>query len=545
MTEVVDKSAKKTSDAKTSEEPVMEKSGDNKSVTDRPDSTEKDATTTTQDGAAADTETTKAEVDSSIPASKRPRPPRPNANERNALVDDLKKKIEVLYDSIKKKKETLTSKTSASSEELTILKTEHAKNKQLQKVRKRLQGEFKVVLNQRDEIESQIKKLIDHCKSMRDDLKFTSIEEVDRRIEALEHKQGTQSMTLNEEKALLKQIKELNQSKRTVQQYAAKNKEIKALKEKKDAMKSDINAKHKLVREATEKTNAQWDHIQKLNEKYKKKGDEFPKLKASIQADYDQVKEHRATIDKAYKDYQKANQAWFEWNKAIRAEQEKEVAEQRRIAEEKYKAELAAFEAEEAKKKPWLEEIALCDTLIGYLGGDVEKKDNENEYRRGGTSTLGVVAGNDRSKDLNAQFAGMTTLTKDEEDYFAPVQKKKKKHKKKGKKGLLHSIDTLNSFEFLGLTAPSNQDGVAKAIADLRAKRAYFDTLPRAAKTKDKEKTKEPSTKKNGNNKTKETTNNGITEDIGLGFGSSTGESLFSSGATAIQPQGVWAGKKA
>jgi len=286
-----------------------------------------------------------------IPASKRPRPHRPSTHERNAIVDDLRSKIDALKESIKKKRAILTAKSTASSGELAILKEEHAKNKALQKVRNRLQKEFKAAIKERDVIETQIKKMVEECKSMRDSIKYTNLDEVNRRIEDLEHKQGTVSMSLNEEKALLKQIKELNVSKRVVQQFADKNTQIKALKEQKDALRPGINQKHKLVKEANEKTDAQWEKIQKLNETYKKKGDEFPKLKKEIQACYDEIKTHQAGIDKAYQDFKKANQAWFEWNKAVQAEREEELKEQKRLAQEKYEEELAAFEAEEAKKK--------------------------------------------------------------------------------------------------------------------------------------------------------------------------------------------------
>lgn len=136
------------------------------------------------------------------------------------------------------------------------------------------------------------------------------------------------------------------------------------------------------------------------------------------------------------------------------------------------KAELAARKAEElAKKTPYEEEMDLCEYLANYLTTTYIKEEKAAEEEKVVlTSFEGLTLA--PSKKLAGDF------------YLAPAGKKGAKGPKKADakkvKIVLHT-DTLESFGLLKLEPPLSVDAVPGVIAELKAKKAAFATMPRGA----------------------------------------------------------------
>eukprot|EP00511_Aplanochytrium_stocchinoi_P013070 CAMPEP_0204894614 /NCGR_PEP_ID=MMETSP1349-20130617/33520_1 /ASSEMBLY_ACC=CAM_ASM_000710 /TAXON_ID=215587 /ORGANISM="Aplanochytrium stocchinoi, Strain GSBS06" /LENGTH=457 /DNA_ID=CAMNT_0052061801 /DNA_START=81 /DNA_END=1457 /DNA_ORIENTATION=+ len=132
------------------------------------------------------------------------------------------------------------------------------------------------------------------------------------------------------------------------------------------------------------------------------------------------------------------------------------------------------------KKKPWTEEIALCDFLVGYLEKLLPaEEDTISPAALEAASSTGVV---------HEGFEDLKLATRKKEivdDFMVMGGGKPKKNKKKVKKKddrLTHSVDFLSSFELLSLEAPMKVTDIPASIEQLNEKRAYYDVLPRAPK---------------------------------------------------------------
>lgn len=104
-------------------------------------------------------------------------------------------------------------------------------------------------------------------------------------------------------------------------------------------------------------------------------------------------------------------------------------------------------EEEELKKKPWQEEIALCDFLINYLKKLLAKETKKTEDASTAAKSNGEVV------PTLEGFEGMkvSQKKKDNEDNFMVMggasKKKKTKAKRKEKdETITHSLDLLSSF---------------------------------------------------------------------------------------------------
>ena len=149
-------------------------------------------------------------------------------------------------------------------------------------------------------------------------------------------------------------------------------------------------------------------------------------------------------------------------------------------------------EEEEAKLKPWLEEMALCDTLIKYLEGMRPRVPD---------------APADESKKASAGGFGGMPLTKKQQALLeggmsVGVSKSKKRGKKKRRMAkqaaarastdqpIRHDMKALGDFSYLAkhskkpLQLPSSTGDIDSTIESLKEIKAYYDVLPRAKKKK-------------------------------------------------------------
>merc|ERR1719206_862433 len=81
-------------------------------------------------------------------------------------------------------------------------------------------------------------------RSLRAELKYTSPDEIDKRIIQLEKQQSTTSMSLKEEKGLLKEIEQLKQSRKLVTHLVANNDSISSERKNSQSITEQLNAKN-------------------------------------------------------------------------------------------------------------------------------------------------------------------------------------------------------------------------------------------------------------------------------------------------------------
>lgn len=70
-------------------------------------------------------------------------------------------------------------------------------------------NERKAIFDRRDELKAVTDSLINDAKAAKGGIKYTKIEDIEKRMKQLQTKQETVSMSLQEEKKLIKEIEEL------------------------------------------------------------------------------------------------------------------------------------------------------------------------------------------------------------------------------------------------------------------------------------------------------------------------------------------------
>ena len=359
---------------------------------------------------------------------------------------------------------------------------------------KALRKERGALLDQRNAFRDEQKKTRDQLKKMRDELgKHSDLASIETAIQRLHYRQSTGSMSLNEEKKMMAELAALNKMKGSVAVYA----EMAAQEKKKFDGGRGINdlltaktAEVQAVSNKISKVKAELDILDakkdKKRDKVKPLRDEVDKVRAEIDGKYAKLKELRTQ-------WKKDNDAYYDYMKKVKVIK----AKIRKIDDEYYKAELAEkrriLEEEEAKMKPWLEEIALCDTLIMYLNGCRPKVVEASREQKAPTAPL--------SKKQKAMLEGGLCVG---------LSKSKKKGKKKkrlmkaqaarmsAEQTIRHDMKALGDFAYLAkhsgkpLQIPSNLGDIDATIESLKDIKAYYDVLPRAKKktsTKKKKKT--------------------------------------------------------
>lgn len=341
-------------------------------------------------------------------------------------------------------------------------------------------------------VKSKIDRHIGSDKNARSGVKFSNVAEIDREISKLQRKQETSSMSLADEKRLIKEIESLQTSKRTLEELKSKQGDIDSLKIERKQIQSELAAKDKEIdsiqKDIDKQTNSQVDDLVKERDAFKSTMDEKYKEKKALQTKFrEQMND------------------WYHNQRAIKAQRQIAYNEEKKRREEEHAAFLKKKEEEELKKTPYEEEMALCDFLVDYLQktypdefGGAKPEDGEAEKKSD------VVAVKDDP------FAGMKAMKKDEDDFFvgkgksANDGKKKSKGKKSSKAASFSvSLDLWEQFGLLNLSPPTSLEKVSASAEELKAKKVWYSEQPRGSVPTAKDIRKANSNKQGGANNSK------------------------------------------
>jgi hypothetical protein len=298
---------------------------------------------------------------------------------------------------------------------------------------------------------------------------LSSEEDIDKNIQAIEHKMATTTMSLKEEKELMNQIKKLKAGRPEVQRKVKEYELMKAKCESSVApsalsVKEQIDALQKEFSEKADKHNEIYTKIKSLKEKRSAEMGDVNGLidkKQKLRQEIVQLQEERTTI---YNEKKEQMKVYNEYDKKLRLARKKEM-EARWAAEEAERlAKEAAWELE--KPNPYLNETTLLEQTIDYcrqlMGEGAEKVEVEkcdpSQWKapvEGATVMLS-------KKDRDAEF------------FFAPTKGKKglKGKKTDGTENhksskIKHTADTFKIFQDLKLPAPMTTGDVPPLLEKL------------------------------------------------------------------------------
>lgn len=337
-------------------------------------------------------------------------------------------------------------------------------------------------------VKADADRLIGQAKSARSGMKFTNVNDIEAEIARLQRRQETVSMSLSDEKKLIKELDALKASKRTAEELRSKQGDLDGIKSNRksisadlavkdkeiDAIQKEIDAQAKVVKELTDKQSSQRGAIDDLM----KRRDE---LRKQLDAKFTEKNE-------LWSKFREETNEWYQCQRAIKAQRQLQWEEERKKREEEKEAWKKKKEEEELAKTPYEEEMALCDYLADYLtktyltdaAEEAEKKAKAAEEK----ARADVVAVKDDP------FAGFKAVSKkdDDEIYFGKGKKGGGKKKKGGKakkatKPVVFSLnlDLFDQFGMISLSPPTSLETVASSVDELRAKKQWYSEQPRGS----------------------------------------------------------------
>jgi len=337
-------------------------------------------------------------------------------------------------------------------------------------------------------VKAKVDRLMGDTKNARSGIKFTNTSDIDKEISKLQYRQETSSMSLADEKRLIKEIEALQLSKRTVEDFKSKQGDLDSLKQERKTIQAELTAKDKEIDSIQREVDSQTKVLQKLMDQHNDQRGQVDKLvedRDAIKAQMDEKTKEKINLRSQFREQ---TNDWYNNQRAIKAQRQLQYQDEKKRREEEHASWLKKREEEEMKKVPYEEEMALCDYLADYLqktylvdSAAMKSQMAEETKQR---SKADVVALKDDP------FAGLKAFNKKKEDeiYFGKSKsdtgsKKNSKSKKNGKSAPTFSLnlDLWEQFGLLDLIPPTSLDDVAASVEELKAKKVWYSQQPRGS----------------------------------------------------------------
>jgi uncharacterized coiled-coil DUF342 family protein len=339
----------------------------------------------------------------------------------------------------------------------------------------------KVMRAEMDKIRASTDKLIKDKKDTRSNVKdFDTLEKIQAEITKLRKMQETTTMTLNQEKKILKDIDGLQASKKFVSQLKDQDGGLDNAKAQRTTIAEQIKAKDKEIDALSKELDEIMAGMKEHNEKDTLKRESINGLFQERDEFKKQMSEKLKEKDSIRDVFREQNNKWFNFQRAIRAQKQLQYEAEKKEREAEKTAYLAKIEEEEAKKIPYEEEQALCEFLAGYLERTYLKKNTTEDKEK--DAKIDVIEVKDDP------FAAFKPVTKNEEDaeYFGKGKSKKKRNRQSKKQvagagPFTLSVDSFEQFGLLNLSPPISVDQVENSVKELREKKEWYKVQPRGS----------------------------------------------------------------
>jgi len=419
---------------------------------------------------------------------------RPSKEQNEAEIDAIESSI----DALRGERRTLQSKIDAAlgggnrQKHSPLGRERDALNKL--KNRKGLMIEQKRQIRTRLEIvKGNADRLIGQQKNARSGMKFTNPVDIDKEISRLQRRQETSSMSLADEKKLIKEIEALQASKRTAEELRSKQGDLDSVKEDRKSISADLSAKDREIDAIQKDIDAQAKVVKELTDKQSSQRgavDELIKRRDDLKDDLDAKYKERTDLRTQFRE--RTNE-WYQNQRAVKAQRQLQYEEEKKRRDEDHAEWLKKKEEEELAKTPYEEEMTLCEYLADYLTKQYLTDAQEEEKKKARAAEEKAKADVVAVKD--DPFAGFKAMSKkkDEGDeiYFGKGKGGKgkkgvgggKSKPKKASKPVAFSLnlDLFDQFGMLSLNPPTSLNAVSASVDELRAKKSWYSSQPRGS----------------------------------------------------------------
>jgi len=431
-----------------------------------------------------------------------PRAEKPDKQKHDDEIESIKNSI----DALKLKKQGIQNKIDGSLEggRNSAVGKEKEALKELRNKKGALIKEKNVLRTRMDVAKKQNDNLAGERKAARASMKFSDMASIENEIASLRKTQETTSMSLSQEKRLIKEIDALEASKKHIANVKNTEASMDDIRDLKKSIKADIDAKDKeidAVQAQIEEKNVQVNALKESEDEVYQNLSALKKERETIKKEIGEFMDKRNTLRDEFRE---ANNKFYDYKRAIGAQKKMQYEEEKKKREEERAAYLKAQEEEELKKIPYEEEMGLCDYLVSYLTKAYLEGDKKETVEK----KVEVIAVKDDP------FANFKPVNKKTDDTFLQIGKGKKKprvraSKKNAPPPFVLTPTSFEQFGFLSLSPPTKIEDVEKSIEELKAKKEWYKKQPRGSvptardirKANEKanaDKSKPASVKKNG-----------------------------------------------
>ncbi|KAF1331306.1 hypothetical protein FI667_g4522, partial [Globisporangium splendens] len=378
----------------------------------------------------------------------------------------------------------LQARTNVIRAELEAVKSGRGKYGEQIKAAKAVYNELRAqkdnLIQQRNQITAKLKSVqtlkdatVQNQRTLRSALKFSTEEEFDKEIASLRHQQETRSMTLVEEKRIIKEIEALQQQKLQVSKFSDEKGAVDKHNDSIKDIRAQQTAKNLEIDAVQEKLSAQklvLDELYKLNEEENKQ-DKFPVL-ANERTEIKKKLDEKFTALKELRNaFREENNKYYQNIRLVRFKKDLERKKEEEAKKAEYEAKLADYEKEMAKIHPYQDEIDLSTALISFLENTFAKelKDEEAAKKEAAAASAAPV-----------ELDGLKPLQRKDEDFMSFGGGKKKGKKtgpgKKSKKEAKISfpLAQLDAFTSVGVVPPSTVGALSETLTAIKEKKEWF-----------------------------------------------------------------------
>lgn len=299
---------------------------------------------------------------------------------------------------------------------------------------------------------------------------FSSIEDIDQKVAALEHSMMTSTLSLKEEKQLLEEIKRLKNSKPLLSKYQALEQSLSSLEDTSvvplRTMLEDVRTKLLELRTQKREESMKYKELLEKRQKATAPGREMIEERERLSKEMNKHFMNRREIQAELTREIQKHQAYMQQVKRERGLKMREERERRNLENERYQLsrDLERVECE----LPYEAESLLLTQTIQYLQKIIEEPNNLEKDKA--DEDDGTLAGALLPKSQRKQVF-----------FYAPTQKgkncKDNEKKKEKAKILKYDVGTLAYFEQCGVTAPVTIADVPACVEKLETKLQGFKEM--------------------------------------------------------------------
>lgn len=438
-------------------------------------------------------------LETEIPEMPKDKVVEPRNDDLRAALKDLDKDINAKRDEIQKLREK---RSEAIEEDKKLREETQGSLKGLFKQQKDLNNDITDLSDEKKLYETDIEKLMWKKESVIKGIfgkKLMKPDACKRQISELNYRQQTEQLTANEERAILKDLKELENSLPKIVEVDQIEEQIKKVTDLKKALGRKIKAKidekqevRKAIDDAKEKQRTEQEGKEGQEDKKEEK-EKRPKHPLSIKMDaikksIDDLRDKKQALkdehDAKYKAWRDQNELeakikWMKKQRNILMDEKRRQDEEQAIKdeEERVRKEKEEIERIYGKPKKYQTQIDICDNLIGFLNNlKPQEKVMPDTLQKAQSDPISEV----KAGDSKGERYEVYTKTF-EEVGIQPGQGKKKRHKGKKKANQTHedtkltqTYDTLTYFEQIKVTPPTFSTDLDEVLGHLAEKKAYF-----------------------------------------------------------------------